>query len=61
MLEITPFEAVLLRILSEAGAHQMQSGSITIHFDGQGVPVRFEKRETKQLSPAGALAIKVVL
>lgn len=52
-IELTNQQALAFRLLSMADAWDLKNGSITLHFDGQGMPVQAEIRKVvhQKLSP----------
>jgi len=44
-------QALAFRLLNEAQAWDIKGGSITLHFDVNGIPLKIEKKETFMLKP----------
>lgn len=67
MIEIDDNQARLFRLLSECGAWDVKNGSVEIHIDAQGTPVRVEVRQvfaslsTRKKRVEKDVDIKVVL
>lgn len=57
-VELTTNQAYLFRLLAQAHAWDVKSGSVTIHFDHMGKPLKVEKRETYGLS-TGSVQVEV--
>lgn len=64
MIELTDKEALVYKLLSQAKAWDIKSGSVELHFDSQGRPVLAETKQTHKLS-TGAIKdedlIKIVV
>ena len=61
MVELSDKEARIFRALAESHALDIKSGSVTIHFDYMGMPVKTEVRTVMSLSTDRSIDIKVVV